>query len=70
MVFSPDGQMLASGSADNTVKLWSSVTGEVCAHPSGPSELRFGLWCLARMDRCSPPAVMDADGEAVDERDG
>jgi WD40 repeat protein len=29
IAFSPDGQILASGSNDQTIKLWSSVTGSV-----------------------------------------
>jgi predicted NACHT family NTPase len=29
VVFSPDGQTVASGSADNTVRLWDAATGEL-----------------------------------------
>ena len=36
VAYSPDGQWIASGSWDNTVRLWDAVTGESCAilpHP-------------------------------------
>ena len=35
MVYSPDGEQLASGSADKTVKLWNAASGECIRTLSG-----------------------------------
>ena len=33
MAFSPDGTRIASGSDDNTVRLWDAATGQPIGHP-------------------------------------
>ena len=40
VAFSPDGQRIASGSADKTLRLWDAYTGNPSAHPS-PDMNRF-----------------------------
>jgi WD40 repeat protein len=57
VVFSPDGQVVASGSDDATIKLWSIKSGEEIKHILGH---RFGVRCLA----FSPDGRMLASGGA------
>ena len=58
VAFSPDGQTLASGSGDKTVRLWD--LRQPTAAPTvlrGHDELRSTLWPSARMGRPWPRAV-------------
>jgi WD40 repeat protein len=43
VAFSPDGMILASGSFDNTVKLWDVLTGTELCTLKGHSDLVFSL---------------------------
>ena len=40
VAFSPDGQWIASGSWDKTVRLWDAATGECCAELRHPGTVR------------------------------
>jgi len=39
VAFSPDGNFIASGSYDNTVRLWNPATGTCCSTLEGHSSL-------------------------------
>lgn len=44
VMFSPDGELLASGSVDNTVSVWQKKDGKILRtlqHPSGVTALAF-----------------------------
>jgi WD40 repeat protein len=43
VTYSPDGQWIASGSWDKTVRVWDAVTGESCAILPHPRTARAGL---------------------------
>src|SRR5271156_4257794 len=48
VVFLPDGQLLASASADCTARLWDTVTGAARGYAQGPlGSLREGIHSLA-----------------------
>jgi WD40 repeat protein len=43
VVFSPDGRIIASASADNTVKLWEALTGKLRATLKGQTRRVFSV---------------------------
>ena len=42
--FSPDGKLLASASADKTIKLWDPETGELIQTLHGHKQVHCGFW--------------------------
>lgn len=51
VAFSPDGQIIASGSGDHTVKLWSVSTGQCLKTLVGHLNQTVRLWDVKTGDR-------------------
>ena len=58
-VFSPDGDRLADGSWNNTIRLWDPRTGALCNELKGHKE---GVWTLAFQPNCKQLASGSVDG--------
>jgi len=57
IAFSPDGQTIASGSFDSSVKLWDATTRQ-CLNTLQGQQVGFGPLLSVQMGKCLPVVVM------------